>query len=82
MNGGCQAILRHKKTGHSIIKCPVFKMNFWFYITLPLELRAPELPEPHQEPREPHQEPQELHQELQERQEHQEPRERGQEPRS
>jgi hypothetical protein len=85
LTGGCQAILRHKKTGHSIIKCPVFKMNFWFYITLPQELRAPELPELHQEPPELHQEPPELHQEPREHQEHQErqePPERGQGPRS
>jgi hypothetical protein len=71
----CQAILRHKKTGHSISKCPVFNVYYWFYITLPLELRAREL---HQEPRELHQE----HQERQEHQEHQELREREQGPQS
>jgi len=65
----------NKKTGHSIIKCPVFNMYYWFYITLPQE------PELHQEPRELHQEHQE-HQERQERQEHQGHQEREQGPRS
>jgi len=54
-------------------------MYYWCYITLPQELRAPELPELqvlHQEPQELHQEPQELHQEPQEL------REREQGPRS
>jgi len=68
--------ISNKKTGHSTIKCPVLNMYYWFYITLPRELRAPELPELHQEPRELHQEPRELHQEPQEL------REREQGPRS
>ncbi|MFA6411935.1 MAG: hypothetical protein WCW53_04500 [Syntrophales bacterium] len=50
-------------------------MYYWFYITLPPELRAPELRELHQEPRE-------LHQEHQERQAHQELRAREQGPQS